>query len=187
MRAVFLDRDGVINRYPGDRRYVTSWKSFRFLPRAKAALKHLQEEGFKLFIVSNQAGVSKGLYTRGTLMRITKNMLGELKASGVTLSGVYYCTHRHEENCSCRKPKPGLIRRAVKALAHKGLKLRRSQSYFIGDSMTDVQTGKSAGLKTVLVFSGKEKPVNRQGWNLRPDYAVADLSAAARSITQIKK
>jgi len=183
VRAVFLDRDGVINRYPGHRRYVTSWKTFRFLPRVKQALKALQQQGFKLFVVSNQAGVSKGFYSRGTLKTITRNMLKELKGSGVSVSGVYYCMHKREENCSCRKPKIGLVKKAVRSLSQRGLRLRRSESFFIGDSMIDVETGKSAGLKTILVFSGKEKPYNMKQWQQRPDYTVTDLAAAARSIT----
>jgi len=183
VRAVFLDRDGVINRYPGHRRYVTSWKTFRFLPRVKQALKTLQQEGFKLFVVSNQAGVAKGLYSRNTLKIITRNMLKELKGSGISVSGVYYCMHTREENCSCRKPRTGLIKKAIRSLARRGLRLRRSESFFIGDSMIDVEAGKSAGLKTILVFSGKEKPYNRKQWQQRPDYAVTDLAAAARSIT----
>jgi histidinol-phosphate phosphatase family protein len=179
MRAIFLDRDGVINRYPGDRDYVKSWSEFRFVANVKCALKKLHGNGFKIFIVSNQAGVSKGIYTQKDLDFINQNML---KSLGDYIAGVYYCTHRNEDNCACRKPKTGLIEMAVNELKAKGEDVELAKSYFIGDSIRDVQTGKSAGLKTILVFSGKEKPQNRDTWQVLPDFTANDLSEAAELV-----
>ena len=107
MKAVFLDRDGVINQYPGDTKYVSSWADFHFIPGGKLALKRLKVVGYKIFIISNQAGVAKGIYSEGRLNEITGNMLSELSSAGIEIAGVYYCTHRDEDNCSCRKPKTG--------------------------------------------------------------------------------
>lgn len=187
MKAVFLDRDGVINKYPGHGEYVKSWKEFRFLPRVKPALRLLHKNGYLIFVVSNQSGVSKGLYSMAVLKEITKNLVAELKKSGAVLSGVYYCTHTAEENCGCKKPKTGLIRKAVLKLRRRGLKISTKESYLVGDNLIDIETGRNAGLKTILVFSGKEKPRNKAKWGLMPDYVAQDLYEAAKRITLRRK
>ena len=109
MNVVFLDRDGVINKYPGDTKYVNSWQEFYFLPGVKQALRKLTESGYRIFILSNQAGVAKGMYSQQGLDEITANMLREVNEAGGSICGVYYCVHRDEDNCSCRKPKIGLF------------------------------------------------------------------------------
>jgi len=182
MKVVFLDRDGVINRYPGDGDYVKSWSEFHFLPEVKPALKKLNNEGFKICIISNQAGVSKGIYTQENLDLITRNMLNELKKYSIDIAGVYYCTHRSEDNCSCRKPKTGLIGVAINQLRKEGLDVELSRSYFIGDTIRDVETGKSAGIKTILVLSGKEKAENKNNWHSPPHFIAHDLSEAVNLI-----
>ena len=176
MRVVFLDRDGVINEYPGDAGYVTSWGGFCFLPGVKKALNRLTEAGYKIFIVSNQAGVAKGIYSKKALDEITRNMLEEIAESGGSICGVYYCIHRDEDNCSCRKPKVGLLERALEE--YKIPKGVLNRSFFVGDSIKDIQAGQSAGCKTILVFSGKEKPGNQINWLVQPDFTVANLSEA---------
>lgn len=177
-KAIFLDRDGVINRYPGDKEYVKSWEEFHFLPKVSQALRRLNEAGFKVFVISNQAGVLKGVYTRESLESITENMLKELGKHKVAISGVFYCIHRKEDNCSCRKPKTGLIDSAIKKLASDGYELSLKGSYFIGDTITDMEAGKKSGLKTILVFSGKEKPDNKDNWQVRPDFTSKGLAEA---------
>lgn len=184
MKAVFLDRDGVINKYPGDFKYVTSWDEFYFLAGIKPALKKLNGLGFKIFIISNQAGVSKGIYSLKALDLITQNMLKELNKSKIDLAGVYYCTHRDEDNCACRKPKTGLVKKAVAKLKKEGHTLEAPKSYFIGDTLRDIETGKSAGLKTILVFSGKEKPKNKDNYKHLPDFTAQGLSEAVDIIAQ---
>ncbi len=182
VKAVFLDRDGVINEYPGDFQYVTSWEEFKFLPKIEPPLKKLIEEGYLIFIISNQAGVSKGLYTQEVLNFITQNMKKELVKHGVNIYKVYYCTHHPDDNCYCRKPKTGLIDMAITDLTREGKKLDIEKSYFIGDSILDIQTGKSAGLKTILVFSGREKPENKDTWVAVPDLTAKDLPEAIELI-----
>lgn len=184
MKVVFLDRDGVINEYPGDLEYVKSWEEFRFLPGAIHALKELNRKGYRLFVISNQAGVGRGIYSQEALDLITKNMLEELKKDGIEIAGVYYCTHRKEEDCSCRKPKTGMIELVHQELKKNGLKIDFKESYFIGDTIRDVETGKSAGLKTVLIFSGKEKPENKESWQLEPDCTARDLAEAVERCIQ---
>jgi histidinol-phosphate phosphatase family protein len=182
MKAVFLDRDGVINKYPGNFEYVKSWQEFEFLPDAHAALKKLADAGFKLFVISNQAGVAKNVYSQKVLDQITDNMRAELNRHGITVEGVYYCTHLPDAGCSCRKPKTGLVEKAVAELKAKGADLELSASYFIGDSVRDVQTGKGMGLKTIMVFSGREKAENKNAWAVLPDFTAANLSEAVTII-----
>lgn len=183
MKVIFLDRDGVINEYPGDFKYVTDWREFKFLPGVKKALKRLNNAGYKIFIISNQAGVSKGIFTQSALDNITHNMLNEIKKVGVEIQGVYYCTHREEDNCACRKPRAGLMELAFKNLGIK--KPTMDNCFFIGDTMRDIQTGKTAGCKTVLVFSGKEKSQNKDNWTFQPDFIAADLFQAVDLILNI--
>jgi len=175
MKVVFLDRDGVINEYPGDRNYVTCWDEFHFIPTSIEAIKLLKKHGYKIFVVSNQAGVAKGLYSKDDLDYITDNMLKSIRSRGADLDGVYYCTHRDEDNCSCRKPKPGLINKALGVLGEKP-----AVCFFIGDSFRDMKAAKAAGCKGVLVFSGKEKLENRGNWEFEPDYVFGDILEAAR-------
>ena len=182
MKVIFLDRDGVINKYPGDFEYVKFWREFHFLPKVKLALKKLNEARFKIFVVSNQAGVSKNIYSQENLDFITKNMLKELKDEGIEISEVYYCTHRQEDNCSCRKPNTGLIEEALNKLKKEGHKVKLEKSYFVGDTIRDIETGKKAGLKTILVFSGKEKPENKDAWQFSPDFTASDLYEAVQEI-----
>jgi histidinol-phosphate phosphatase family protein len=176
MKIVFLDRDGVINKYPGDKKYVTSWKDFRFLPNARQALKRLSKARCRIFVVSNQAGIIKGIYSQQALDEITRKMIKELAESKVVLDKVYYCIHRDEDNCNCRKPKIGMIEQAL--IDHNIPKKALKQSFFVGDTIRDIETGKNAGCKTILVFSGKEKPCNEASWKVVPDFTVKDLSQA---------
>lgn len=184
MKVAFLDRDGVINEYPGDFQYVTHWENFRFLPNVKSALKKLNQAGFKIFVISNQAGVSKGVYSQENLDLITKNMLEELNKHGVSIEQVFYCIHRPEDNCNCRKPKTGNVEAAVAKLEKEGLVIDKNKSFFIGDTIRDIETGKAAGLSTILIFSGKEKPENKNNWATIPDFTAHDLTHAVEIITK---
>jgi histidinol-phosphate phosphatase family protein len=175
-KLVFLDRDGVINKYPGDREYVTSWKNFKFLPYVKDALKNLTQAGYKIFIASNQAGVTKGIYSKRALAGITAKMLKDLRKQKINIDGVYYCIHRNEDNCSCRKPKTGLLEKALKD--HKIPRVNLKHSFFIGDTVRDISTGKNAGCKTILVFTGKEKAGNKKEWEIQPDFVAKNLKEA---------
>ncbi|MBU0548532.1 MAG: HAD family hydrolase [Candidatus Omnitrophica bacterium] len=177
--TVFLDRDGVINRYPGDRLYVTSLKKFRFLPRAKKAIALLSKAGFRIFVASNQAGVGKGTYSQRTLDAITAKMLKDIEQAGGEITKVYYCTHRKELGCSCRKPKPGLLKKAGREF-----KVNLKKTYFLGDTMRDVLTAHAVGAKSILILCGKEKLSNQRNWEAKPDFVFKDLLAAAKFLTR---
>jgi len=174
MKVVFLDRDGVINKYPGDKLYVTSVKRFYFLPGVKKAIAGLAKAGFRIFIASNQAGVGRGIYAKRTLEAITRKMLLEIEQAGGRIAKVYYCIHRKDAGCPCRKPKAGLLKKAAKEF---NFSLKRS--YFIGDTIRDMLTANNAGGKSILVLSGKEKLSHRKNWEAQPDFIFKNLNAAA--------
>ena len=175
MKNVFLDRDGVINKYPGDRLYVTSLRKFRFLFGVKKAIALLSKKGHRIFVASNQAGVGKGTYSQKTLDAITDKMLVDIKLAGGKIEKVYYCTHRKDAGCACRKPKPGILKKAAREF-----KFDLKKSYFIGDTIRDVITAHAAGAKSILIFSGKEKLANQKNWEAKPDYVFKDLLGAAK-------
>jgi len=181
MKTIFLDRDGVINKYPGDRLYVTSLKKFKFLPRAKQAIALLTKAGCRIFVASNQAGVGKGTYSQKTLDVITAKMLAGINAAGGKIDQVCYCTHRKEAGCSCRKPKPGLFK-----MVAKKFKLNLKDAYFVGDTIRDVLTAHAAGCKSILVLTGKEKLANQKNWEAKPEFVFKDLLAAAKFILKKK-
>jgi D-glycero-D-manno-heptose 1,7-bisphosphate phosphatase len=177
MKAIFLDRDGVINKYPGDRNYVTALKDFTFIGGSLSAIKKLTDAGYKIFVISNQAGVTKGLYSRKTLDSMTRLMKRRVASAGGKIQKVLYCLHTEEQNCSCRKPKDGLFKKAT-----RGVRVDRKNSYFIGDSMRDMKAGRKFGCKTVLVLSGREKLKNSPHWDAAPDFVARDLRTAAENI-----
>lgn len=179
MKVIFLDRDGVIDEYPGDYRYVTKWDEFKFIPGSIKAIKKFNEAGFKVFVISNQAGVAKGVYSQEELDSITEKMLEMIKEAGAYIDSVYYCTHRVEDNCSCRKPKTGLLKQAV---AQYEKQFDPDESFFIGDTFMDMNAAKAFGVKPVLVLSGKEKLIHQERWAFKPDYVFDNLFLAAQYI-----
>ena len=181
MRIVFLDRDGVINEFPGNGNYVTKWKDFHFIPGSLEALRILKEKGYALFIVSNQAGVGKGIYSKNKLDHITRNMLVEVKKAGGCIKRVFYCTHRSIEGCECRKPGIGSVRRALNLMnksSHQAPK-----AFFIGDTQVDILAGHNAGCRTIFVLSGREDRRHMRRWKIKPDFVAKDLFEAAQIIT----
>jgi D-glycero-D-manno-heptose 1,7-bisphosphate phosphatase len=150
-RAVFLDRDGVINRKAPEGAYVTCWKEMHFLPGVAKAISLLREVGFCIIVVSNQRCVAKGLITADGLDALHRRMCNELAAAGAIIDAVYYCPHEKQPPCSCRKPAPGMLLSA--AYEHQ---VDLAASWMIGDSEDDVQAGKNAGCKTARLVSGDD-------------------------------
>lgn len=177
MKSVFLDRDGVINYDPGEKLYVTRIKDFHFIPNAKAAIAKLTKAGYRVFVISNQAGVGKGLFSELDLAKLTKYMLKAVARSKGKIEKVYYCLHRKEDNCSCRKPKTGLLKQAAKEFP-----INFKQSFFVGDTLRDIKTAKAIGSEAILVLSGKERLSNRKNWDIPPDFVFRDLDSAAEYI-----
>ncbi len=173
-KVVFLDRDGVINRYPGDAKYVTNHRDFKLIPGVSEAIKKIKRAGFKIFVASNQSGIAKGIYSQRALRWIDKKLNFILWLRKTSLDGIYYCPHTDKDNCGCRKPKPGLLDKIVNDLGEE-IEL----SFFIGDSFTDMKTARQFGAKTILLLSGKEKIQNRANWEFEPDYIFDNLLLAA--------
>jgi len=193
-RAVFLDRDGVINElvYYAEHGVVDSpftTEQFRLLPGVCEAINRFHELGFKVIIVSNQPGVAKGYLSQETFDKIRNKMNEELAKEGASLDAEYYCFHYPEAkveklkaNCKCRKPKPGLLLEAAKDL---GIDLRRS--WMIGDGLTDVQAGKVAGCQTILLGRMKCELCHLMNdQDAHPDLIAPNLLEAA-NLVRIRK
>lgn len=148
MKAVFLDRDGVICRNRDD--HVKSWDEFQFLPDAKASIARLTEAGLPVIVISNQAVVNRGLASASTVEDIHRRMNAEVEAHGGRIARVYYCPHRPDEGCACRKPRSGMLLQAAQEM---GIDL--ASSYLIGDALTDIQAAQAVGVKAYMVLTGR--------------------------------
>lgn len=180
MKVAFLDRDGVINKFPGNGLYVTKVKDFHLIPRALDALKRLTDAGYHIFVVSNQAGVGKGVYSKKKLDQITAHMMRHVQAHGARIDEVLYCTCKSSDACNCRKPRLGNIIKALE-LIDKTIDDAR-HAYFVGDTDIDVKAGKNAGCKTIFVLSGREDREYMKRWDIRPDFIAEDLYDAVNII-----
>ncbi len=176
MKIVFLDRDGVINEFPGNGKYVTKIKDFHFIPGSLEAIRVLTEAGYKIFVISNQAGVGKGVYSMDKLKRIDSRMIRAVINNGGKIRKSFYCTHRSDAGCDCRKPGIGLLKKALKSL-NKTIS-HAQKAFFVGDTEGDIKTGHNAGCKTIFVLSGRESRRHVLKWSIKPDYIVDNLRAA---------
>lgn len=182
MKTVFLDRDGVINENL-DNDYVRRWDEFRFIPKSIEAIKILTDAGWDIMVISNQAGVGKGLMSLQALEEINARMIGEIESCGGKIKAVYYCPHKSDAGCECRKPKPGMLLRAAR---EHGIELPKA--YLIGDKITDIQAGAQVGCVTILVKTGKgeENLESRDQWPVSPDFIAADLFEAVQLLLRAK-
>lgn len=175
-KIIFIDRDGVINVDPiGD--YVKSWADFKFESGAVEGLKNIHNLGYKIIIISNQAGVGDGVYSEKALEEIHHNMVSALAARQIPILGAHYCLHGKNAGCSCRKPKTGLFEKAL-----EGLQIDKTKTYFVGDKLTDMQAGVNFGLRTVFVRTGHgrddEPRLKKEG--IVPDIIADNLLEASK-------
>jgi D-glycero-D-manno-heptose 1,7-bisphosphate phosphatase len=172
-RAVFLDRDGVLNRtvvrdgvpYP-----PASAAELELLDGVPAALRLLAQHGWALIVVTNQPDVARGTQTRAAVEAINQLLIAQLP-----LDAIYTCYHDNADGCDCRKPQPGLLRQAADAY-----RIDLGQSFMIGDRWSDVVAGRAAGCRTFLL----DQPYS-QSQRCAPDYTAASLLEAARVIMQL--
>lgn len=150
-RAIFLDRDGVINEPPLTGRYITSPRDLRLMPGVGRALRQLRDDGFLLIVVTNQRCVALGLLSTQMLDQIHRHLRRVLSLNGAPLDAVYCCPHDDADACDCRKPNPGMLRRAARE--HQ---IDLHGSWMIGDSERDLLAGQAAGCRTVLFARGAE-------------------------------
>lgn len=173
-RAVFLDRDGVINENRAD--YVKSWDELVFLPGAFEALRLLAASPLAVVVITNQSAIGRGLVTQTTVEEINRRLVEEVSRQGGRVDRLNFCPHRPDEDCGCRKPKPGLLLGAAQAsdidLAH---------SYVVGDSFDDLVAGWAVGCRGALVLTGRGLGELRDNHHIHPgDYYLApDVLAAA--------
>ena len=173
MKTVFLDRDGVINQNPPNKGYVRTWAEFTFIPNSRSAIRELTQAGYRLFVITNQAGIGRGIYSETDLKDIHARMVTEITAAGGVIEAVYYCPHHPDVGCECRKPQPGMLKRA--AQEHD---IDLSSAYFIGDFTTDIEAGRRAGTRTFLVLTGLGRESYRD--YIRTDDAQREKREACR-------
>ena len=167
--AVILDRDGTLVEDIG---YHHKIEDFKLIPSVIEGLKLLKN--YKLFIVTNQSGIGLGIYTLKDFENFNNHLLEELKKHKINIEKIYVCPHKPEDNCKCRKPKTKLIKDA-----EKEFNIDLKKSFVVGDKKIDVELGKKAGCKSILVLTGngmKEKE------NSKADFVAKDLLEAAEWI-----
>jgi D-glycero-D-manno-heptose 1,7-bisphosphate phosphatase len=194
-KAVFLDRDGIINElvYYPEHGIVDSPShpdQLRLVEGIGKSLRRLKALNFKLILISNQPGVAKGHFSLDVFRAIDRRMETKLSKSGVKLDDKYYCLHhprarvtRYRYACNCRKPEPGLFQRSAR---EHGLSLRKSVA--IGDGIVDVIAGQRAGCTTILVSNVNSLLVRRMNeMKAEPDYIVLNMQQAVEIITNLEK
>ena len=178
-KAAFIDRDGVLNE---ERAFVHRAEDFAFVPGAVEALSRLKAAGYLLVVVTNQSGIARGLYSEADYRALTEHMRERLEAEGISLDAVEYCPHlpdatvdRYRVDCDCRKPKPGMLKRAIAALD-----IDPAASFLVGDRLSDVQAGRAAGIgRCFLVRTGYPLPEEAVA---RADAVYDDLLACANQV-----
>ncbi len=177
--AIFLDRDGVINRNRAN--HVKSWAEFEFLPGVLRAIESLSHLGWPLVVISNQAVIGRGLVSYHTVEEIHHRMVVIVERAGGRIDEVLYCPHRPEEMCICRKPNPGMLLRAAQEL-----NLNLTSSFVVGDALTDIDAARSVGAQPVLVKTGRgDEQLARFGiQSFEGVYIAQDLRGAADWISQ---
>jgi len=179
IRAVFLDRDGVINRDAG---YVFRWADFEFLPGVIDALRHLTNAGYLLIVITNQSGVARGYYTEQDVQTLTQQMTDYLASQGVHITATYYCPHhvdgsvtKYRRACDCRKPGPAMLLEAV-AAHHLSL----DQSIMIGDKSSDIEAARAAGVGIAYLIDAKATAQRTPA--SKPDGVFSDLASCVKHL-----
>lgn len=150
LAAIFLDRDGVINK--NREGYVLSWEQVHFLPRSLSALRRLAQTSYAIVVVTNQSAIGRGLIRNEAAREINDRLISQIRLYKGRIDATYLCPHAPQDNCNCRKPKPGLLLQAS-----QDLNLDLTRSWMIGDAITDLQAGIAADVQPILVRSGRGK------------------------------
>jgi len=179
-KAVFLDRDGTIIEDTG---YISTPAQIKFIPGSIAAIKKLNQAGYKVIVITNQSGVARGLFSEDMLQTIDKVVHRQILNGHAQVDGFYYCPHHPEhgvypykQKCDCRKPEIGLIKKAVKE--HQ---IELDGSWLVGDHSCDIAAGQKAGVQTVFVLTGHGAK-ERENLPAKPGHTAADLAAAVKYI-----
>lgn len=176
-RAVFLDRDGTILDEVG---YLNHLSRFRLFPFAAQAIRLLNEAGLPVIVVTNQSGVARGFFPEELVHQVHQRLLEELAAAGARVDAIYYCPHTAQQNCRCRKPRPGMLERAARE--HQ---LELPGSFVVSDRYADIEMAHTVGCRGILVLTGYgrgEYTWNQHRWARRPDFVVENLLEAAEVV-----
>jgi|SRR5208283_2037890 len=173
-KAVFVDRDGVINRKAPEGQYITRWQDFEFLTCVTEAVALLNQAQFSVIVVTNQRCVAKGLITIEELELIHQRMVERLAASHVSITAIYFCPHDIQPPCACRKPAPGMLFQAARE--HQ---IDLPNSWMVGDSDVDVITGKNAGCRTARILRRNVAP------EIEANISVPSLFEAAQKLVRL--
>ena len=178
-RAVFLDRDGTIGEELG---YVNHVDRFQMFPYAAEAIRELNQAKIPVIVVTNQSGIARNIFPESLVHEVHQKMVAELAAGGAYVDAIYFCPHKSEDACECRKPNPGLLERAAREHA-----LDLTASWIVGDRYADLEMGHAAGVRGILVMTGYgrgEYELHRAAWPRQPDAAAENLRDAVRLILQ---
>ena len=177
-RAIFLDRDGVINQRPVEGEYITRWEDFHILPGVAESIALLNRAGFRVIVITNQRCVAKQQITEPALQEMHRRMLEILNGQGAAIDAVFYCPHDLEPACECRKPEPGMILEASQAWS-----IDLKSSWMIGDSPSDIEAGRRAGCKTAFLNAKNDQALAAS----HADFGAATLLEAVRGILALEK
>ncbi|MFL6449783.1 MAG: D-glycero-alpha-D-manno-heptose-1,7-bisphosphate 7-phosphatase [Bryobacteraceae bacterium] len=169
--GIFLDRDGTVIHDTG---YIGDPELVQFMPAVLPALRHFQQAGYQLVVVSNQSGIGRGVITQQQYELVAQRIAELLREHDIS-TATYYCPHSPDERCRCRKPNPYLLLRAA-----RDLDIDLTRSYMIGDRLTDVEAGAAAGCKTILL--GHIAFHERSSLGAAPDYVCPDWSCISQVI-----
>ena len=156
IRHVILDRDGVLNSEAPGGGWITRTEDWAWEPGALEGLRLLSDAGLRISVATNQSGVGRGVMTRDELQRVNDHMLAEVARAGARIDEVVFCPHAPGDDCQCRKPAPGLM---LSLLRSSGIPAE--QTLLVGDALRDLQAAKSAGIRAVLVRTGKGRSTER--------------------------
>ena len=180
--AVFLDRDGTIAEEVGYLNHATRFRMFSFVA---AVVRRLNESGLRVIVVTNQSGVGRGYFPESLVHTVNELMTQQLAKAGARIDAIYYCPHTSADNCSCRKPKTGMLERAAKEHA-----LDVQRSFVVGDRYGDIELARNARARSILVRTGYgegELAWHGAKWPLQPDFVAQDLTQAADWILRQQK
>lgn len=171
-KVAFLDRDGTVI---AEKDFIKTPDEIEFIPGSIDAIRILRDLGYKIIVISNQSGIGRGILTIEMAAKVNESFLARLKSENAEIDALYFCPHRPEDNCDCRKPRTGLIKKAVEEQ-----KLDLKDAVVIGDKLSDVELGKKLGAKTVLVLTGygKKEAEKANISQIKPDFISDDLYKA---------
>lgn len=175
--TVFLDRDGVINE--DSREYVKTWAEFRFIGKSPEAVARLTEAGFRIIVITNQSGIGRGIIRPRDLAKMHERMREALRERGGEITDIFFCPHRPDEGCSCRKPRTDMIRMACDKYG-----IDPADAWMVGDSAKDIECAINAGCRSLLVMTGNgpAAEVELARKEIRIDHIANDLYDAADHI-----